>query len=604
MVFRNKLKYWAPKIIFVVVFYTSISWLIQLYGTCGDPLTGIRQCGPIDVISRLTTGAMFFLQLLFFIVIQLAGMMWFLSRGRKYVIYPKEYETTFEDVRGQKPVVESVKEVVKLFRGFREFKKIGGYPPHGLLFEGPPGTGKTLMAKAVAGQVGVPFIYAPASGFTNAIMGAGIMQIAMLFRKAKKFSRIYDGCVIFIDEIDAIGSRGGGGMAMTSEASEAGPARRPFINRIMMMGMGGGGGGGAINELLIQLDGMIMPRGFKRHIRRIFGLKPRIPQYNILVIGATNRSSDLDPALLRPGRFDRKIHVGLPDKEGRKDVIRYYLEKVKHEEMDLDRFAQATIYYSPARIKNIINEGLIVALQDGRDSVTWDDVWAAKMIDDIGLKQAVTYTEREKLMTAVHEAGHAVVNHELMKEDMQIQIITIIKRESALGMVYSVDLDERFGNTKEDVLNRIRVSLAGLVAEEMWFGTTTSGTSSDLRNVTAWALNYVGTWGMGNRLFSYDILYPTQFSNSTEAMMKDPDVKREVNELLHRCKQDVREILEKRRFAVERIRDELLAKDELVGEQLATVMQEINEQIAASEAQVGAPQLPPSSPPPLPGQRL
>lgn len=222
------------------------------------------------------------------------------------------------------------------------------------------------------------------------------------------------------------------------------------------------------------------------------------------------------------------------------------------------------------------------------------------MIDDIGLKQAVTYTEREKLMTAVHEAGHAVVNHELMRADMQIQIITIIKRESALGMVYSVDLDERFGNTKEDVLNRIRVSLAGLVAEEMWFGTTTSGTSSDLRNVTAWALNYVGTWGMGNRLFSYDILYPTQFSNSTEAMLKDPDVRKEVNDLLMQCKEDVRQILEKRRFAVERIRDELLARDELVGEQLASVMREINEQIAASEAQSGSPQLPPSLPPPLP----
>lgn len=602
MVFRNKLKYWLPKIAVVVVIYTAISWLIQLFGSCGDPLTGVRECGPMDVVSRLSSGLFFAMQLFLFIVIQLVGMMWFLSRGRKYVIYPKEYETTFEDVRGQKPVVESVKEVVKLFRGFREFKKIGGYPPHGLLFEGPPGTGKTLMAKAVAGQVGVPFIYAPASGFTNAIMGAGIMQITMLFRKAKKFSRIYDGCVIFIDEIDAIGSRGGG-MAMTSE--EGGLPRKPFINRLLMGGMGmGGGGGGSINELLIQMDGMIMPRGFKRHIRRMFGLKPKIPQHNILVIGATNRANDLDPALLRPGRFDRKIHVGLPDKEGRKDVIKYYLEKVKHEEIDLDRFAQATIYYSPARIKNIINEGLIVALQDGRDSLTWDDVWAAKMIDDIGLKQAVTYTEREKLMTAVHEAGHAVVNHELMKEDMQIQIITIVKRESALGMVYSVDLDERFGSTKEDVLNRIRVSLAGLVAEEMFFGTTTSGTSSDLRNVTVWALNYVGTWGMGNRLFSYDVLYPTQFSNSTEAMLKDPDVRREVNELLQRCKADVREILEKRRFAVERIRDELLAKDELVGDQLATVMQEINDQIAASEAQGASVQLPPSSPPSLPGSGL
>jgi cell division protease FtsH len=584
MVFRNKLKYWLPKIAFVVFVYTSISWAIQLLGTCGDPLTGVRDCGPLDVLSRLTTGAMFFFQLLFFIVIQLAGMMWFLGRGRKYVIYPKEYETTFEDVRGQKPVVQSVQEVVKLFRGFREFKKIGGYPPHGLLFEGPPGTGKTLMAKAVAGQVGVPFIYAPASGFTNAIMGAGIMQIAMLFRKAKKFSRLYDGCVIFIDEIDAIGSRGNMAPARRSTGAE----REPIISRMMMMGMGGGGGGGAINELLIQMDGMIMPRGLKRHIRRMFGLKPRIPQYNILVIGATNRSTDLDPALLRPGRFDRKIHIGLPDKDGRKDVIKYYLDKVKHEDIDLDKFAQATIHYSPARIKNIINEGLIIALQDGRDSLTWKDVWAAKMIDDIGLKQSVTYTPREKLMTAVHEAGHAVVSHELLSADQQIQIITIVKRDSgALGMVYSVDLEERFTQTKDDVLNTIKLFLAGMVAEEVWFNTSTDGTTSDLYQATLLALNYVGRWGMGKRLFSYAVIHGSPAVERSAEMLSDPDVRKEVNDLLKECKAEVREILERRRDAVERIRDELIEREELVGDQLEELMKELST-VAARKADVAA----------------
>ncbi len=588
MVFRNKLKYWAPKIAVVVVFYTSASWLIQLFGTCGDPLTGVRVCGPIDVMSRMFSGLLLFIQLALFMIVQFGAFMWILSRGRKYVIYPKEYETTFDDVRGQKPVVDSVQEVVKLFRGFREFKKIGGYPPHGILFEGPPGTGKTLMAKAVAGQVGVPFIYAPASGFTSAFMGGGIMQLAMLFRKAKKFARIYDGCVIFIDEIDAIGSRGTG----TSLAASDGTQKSGnVVSRMMMMG-GGGAGGGAINELLVQLDGMIMPRGLKRHVRRIFGLKPKVPSYNILIIGATNRANALDPALLRPGRFDRKIHVGLPDKDGRKDVIRYYLEKVKHEELDIDRFAQATMGYSPARIKNIINEGLIVALQDGRDSLTWDDVWAAKMIDDIGLKQAVKYTEKQRVMVAVHEAGHAVVNHELKKGDLQIQIITIIKREGTLGMVYSVKTEETFGETREDVLNSIRVSLAGLVAEEMWFNTSTSGTYSDLQTVTLLALQYVGTWGMGARLYSYSIIDPSNAGTPLEIMMRDPDIRREVNELLHLCKKDVEKILDKRRFAVEKIRDELLANDELTGDYLHKVIQEINDEIAASETGPGLGKIP------------
>jgi cell division protease FtsH len=575
--FKNKARYWVPRILFVVISYTLFSWAVQLWGSCGDPFTGGRTCNQIDAVSRLFSGMMTFGQLALFMIVQFGAIFWFLSRGRTYTIFPNEYDVTFDDVRGQKPVVESVQEVVKLFRGFREFKKIGGYPPHGLLFEGPPGTGKTLMAKAVAGVVGVPFIYAPASGFANMFMGIGNLRVMMLFRKAKKFARIYDGAVIFIDEIDAIGSRGGGGMAMASSPH----GRDGRVDRIIMGGMGGGGGMGIINELLVQMDGLVMPRGWKRHLRRLFKMKPKIPSYNILIIGATNRAQDLDPALLRPGRFDRKIHVGLPDKDGRKDVIQYYLDKVKHDPMDLDKFAQATIYYSPARIKNIINEGLIVALQDGRDSLTWADVWSAKMIDDIGLKQKVTYTPKEKLMTAVHEAGHAVVNHELMSKDLQIQIITIVKRESSLGMVYSVDLEERFGVTREDVLNRIRVSLAGMVAEEMWFNTTTSGTTDDLYKVTMMALNYVGAWGMGSRLFSYEVIHPSYAADRAASMLADADVKKEVNDLLGQCREDVREILKRRSFAVERIRDELMEREELVGDQLADLMREISA-IAAS----------------------
>ncbi|MGQ0679121.1 MAG: AAA family ATPase [Actinomycetota bacterium] len=575
--------------------WTAFSWTIQLYGNCADPTTGMpAQCGAFDALSRLGRLAMTLISVSMFMIVQFAAIFWFLSRGRAYTIFPNEYDVTFDDVRGQKPVVESVQEVVKLFRGFREFKKIGGYPPHGLLFEGPPGTGKTLMAKAVAGTVGVPFIYTPASGFANMFMGIGNLRVMMLFRKAKKYARIYDGAVIFIDEIDAIGSRGS--MPMEGARKSASDPQR-FVDRFIMGG-GGGSGMGIINELLVQMDGLVMPRGWKRHIRRLMRMKPKVPQHNLLIIGATNRSRDLDPALLRPGRFDRKIYVGLPDKDGRKDVIQYYLDKVQHEEIDLDRFAQATIYYSPARIKNIINEALIVALQDGRDSLTWNDIWAAKMIDDIGLKQKVSYTPNEKVMTAVHEAGHAVVNHELMSKDWQIQIITIIKRESTLGMVYSVERDERFGLTKDDVLNRIRVSLGGMVAEEMWFNTSTSGTTSDLYNVTNLALDYIGRWGMGRRLFSFEVLYPTFGTDRNSIMLSDEGVKKEVNELLARCKLEVREILERRRTAVERIRDELLAREELVGDELDNLMREITADIAASTATLppGSNQLPPAPP--------
>ena len=575
MVLKNRLKVWLPRIIVLSVLWTAFSWSIQLFGRCGDPLTGERACTQIDAMSRLFSTFTLLLSAALFMIVQFGAIFWFLSRGRTYTIMPREYDVTFKDVRGQEAVVDSVQEVVKLFRGFREFKKIGGYPPHGLLFEGPPGTGKTLMAKAVAGTVGVPFIYTPASGFANMFMGIGNLRVAMLFRKAKKYARVYDGAVIFIDEIDAIGSRG------TMQGALGSVPASGFASTMRMI-MGMGQGMGIINELLVQMDGLVMPKGIKRVFRRALHMKPKVPSYNILIIGATNRAMDLDPALLRPGRFDRKIHVGLPDKEGRKDVIKYYLDKVKHEEIDLDKFAQATIHYSPARIKNIINEGLIVALQDGRDSLSWHDVWQAKMIDDIGLKQKVKYTPTEKVMTAVHEAGHAVVSHELQAKDKQIQMISIVKREHTLGVVHTVDLEERFSDTKEGILDEIKVFLAGQCAEEIWFNTSTTGPTSDLHWSTVLALNYVGRYGMGKHLISYEVLTPNYGGDRYTAMLSNEEIKQEVSDLLKRCKAETKMLLEQRRSAVERIRDELLEREELVGDQLEDLMREISADIAAS----------------------
>lgn len=576
MTFLNRLRIWLPRIL-IVVFAYYLFYSVMRTGTCGDGLTeAARPCTHRDAVGRLMGTFGVLLSAALFMIVQFGALFWFLSRGRAYTIYPHEYDVSFEDVRGQEPVVESVQEVVKLFRGYRDFKKIGGYPPHGLLFEGPPGTGKTLMAKAVAGTVGVPFIYTPASGFANMFFGIGNLRVMMLFRKAKKFARIYDGAVIFIDEIDAIGSRG----AMPAAASVPASGLGRMAQMVVPGGMGGGMG--IINELLVQMDGLVMPRGFKRHFRRLFRLKPKVPSYNILIIGATNRGADLDPALLRPGRFDRKIHVGLPDKDGRKDVIKYYLDKVRHEEIDLDKLSQATIRYSPARIKNIINEGLIVALQDGRDSLTWADLWQAKMIDDIGLKQKVKYTPAEKVMTAVHEAGHAVVSRELQSSEKQIQIISIVKRESVLGIVHAVDLEERFSETRDDILDEIKVLLGGQVAEEIWFETSTSGVTSDLYWCTLLALNFVGRFGMGKRLVSYEVMTPTYTSDRYTNMLRDEEIKHEVDALLKECKREVREILERRKFAVERIRDELLEREELVGDQLENLMREISETIAAS----------------------
>src|SRR5207302_2104346 len=186
------------------------------------------------------------------------------------------------------------------------------------------------------------------------------------------------------------GSRGGVSAARSPLADPTVPAEhRDFWSTMRFMMPGGMGGMGSmlVNELLVQMDGLVLPNRRFRALKRLMKVKPKIPSYNILIIGATNMASVLDPALLRPGRFDRKIHVGIPSAEGRKDILQYYLDKVKHEPIDLDRLANATVGYSPARIKNLINEGLIFALQDGREALNYDDLWQAKLTDEIGLKQ-------------------------------------------------------------------------------------------------------------------------------------------------------------------------------------------------------------------------
>ncbi len=509
--------------------------------------------------------------LMFFIVIQFVAMFWFLARGNNYVIYPGEYDIGFDDVRGQPAAVESTKEVLRLFQGFKDFKEMGGYPPHGILFEGPPGTGKTLMAKAIAGATGVPFLYATGSGFANMFIGIGNLKVRRLFTRARNMSDKYGGAVIFIDELDALGSSRG---LVSERSSPSDPATDRFI---MGAGMGGGGGMGIVNELLVQMDGLVVPRGIWRHVRRVLlRAKPKVPFYNILIIGATNRASTLDAALLRPGRFDRKIHVGLPDGEGREDIARYYLAKVRHEPIDHGKVARMTLGYSPALIKNIVNEALIFALQDGRDALRWDDLWQAKIAEEIGLKQPVKYTPREKEMVAIHESAHAVEAYNLKSGEQQVQIITIQKREGALGLVSRQDIEESYLDTQTQILGDIQVSLAGLVAEEIWFGQTTSGPSSDLQAATYRAALYIGVFGMGKSLIS-SALDADDRQSAIRAVLADPERRKEVDSILNECRLRVRALLVQKRHVVEGLKDALLDREELIGDEIEEVMAELGE---------------------------
>jgi cell division protease FtsH len=560
---------WFKRFLIIYSVYLAISFIFLDVGPI-DASTN-----PSLILANLRPFLLQAIVLMSFIVIQFAALFWFLARGTTYVIYPNEYDHSFDDVRGQPAAVRSTKEVLRLFQGFKDFKQMGGYPPHGILFEGPPGTGKTLMAKAIAGSAQVPFLYSSGSGFASMFMGIGNLKVRRMFKKARSMSDKYGGAVIFVDELDALGgSRGAVSQRFSPDDDTA-----PKPHRIMMGGMAGMGGMGIVNELLVGMDGLIMPRGLWRHVRRVFRLgKPKVPFYNILIIGATNRASTLDPALLRPGRFDRKIHVGLPDSEGREDIARYYLAKVRHEPLDVPKLARMTKGYSPAMIKNIVNEALIFALSDRRDALRWDDLWQAKLVEEIGLKQAVKYNQREKEMVATHEAGHAVASYSLERGEMQLQVITIQKRESALGLVHGQEIEELFTRSQRQILARMQVALAGLAAEDIWYGQTTSGPSSDLVNATANAAAYVGLFGMGKTLHSVAAIAPSMMDGDPIGnVLRDPDRKKEVDELLESCRRQVTLLLREKRHVVEGIRDALLEREELIGDEIEEIMAELGE---------------------------
>ncbi len=594
----GRIRRWIRRIVLAVTLYVLYLvgiWLLLPWGQNGLPPFSIGAANTFipGLLFRLFGLGFTLFFAMMFLIIQFVALFWFLGRGRTYIIYPGEYDATFDDVRGQKAAVEATREVVRLFQGFKKFRKMGGYPPQGILLEGPPGTGKTLLSKAIAGEVSVPFIYASASSFSSMFMGIGNLKVMRLFTKARKFSERYGGAVIFMDELDAIGSRGGVAQTMEPypfhepfhhgleerllDGRVESPSRTGgFVDRVMGgMGMGGMGMGGMlVNELLVQMDGLEQPRGFRRFLRRMIplfirrNLKRKVPSYNILVIGATNKADALDPALLRPGRFDRRLHVGLPDKKGRMDIADYYLKKVRHEEIDLEKLAKATVGYSPASIKNVINEALIFALQDGRDSLGWEDIWAAKLTDEIGLKQPVEYDEQEKVKIATHEAGHAVASWYLEREELQMQVITIIKRENALGLVSYQEREERYVRTRSDVVARIKTALAAGAAENIYFGETTTGVSGDLQQATWAAATMVGLFGMGEGLYSFGTL-PNEIAGSqVGALLRDGQVREEANGILAGARKEIEDLLREKSAMVEGVRDALLEREEIVGDEI------------------------------------
>jgi cell division protease FtsH len=520
------------------------------------------------------------------------------GRSPHVLFRPEQIEVTLDDVKGLDGIVAEVIRTLNTFLGYARYRdQLGGTPRRGLLFEGLPGTGKTHLAKALAREAGVPFLFVSATSFQSMWYGATARKIRAYFRALRKAARKEGGAIGFIEEIDAIATARGG-MDATSPLSEAlrssGCGHGPIIERIA----GGGAlrveramsesAGGVVNELLIQMQSFDQLPAGQRFVNALIDrvnaylpthrqIKRRPSRYNnVLLIAATNRADRLDPALLRPGRFDRRLTFEPPAKAARRDLIDHFLARKRHaEELDRDELREAlagqTFGYTPVMIEHLFDESLLNGLRDGRDALSWEDVQAARLTEEIGLKNPVAYTERERRTVATHEAGHATVAY--LTELRTLEVLSIVKRAGSLGLLAHGDLDEVYTRSRSELHALIDIAMGGMVAEELWFGESGTGPSGDLLSATRVAAEVVGAAGMAGSLVSLAAVQSGPFSdtNLVGRVLADAQARPQVDRILSTSKARVRALLEANRHIVEALRDALLDRDELIGEEIVEV---------------------------------
>ena len=456
---------------FVAVLETAVIAGLLVKGTAAFRIPGIH-LSPTEANALPACGLILVLVLVMAVPLLGAG------RSPHTMYQPGDIKTGLADVVGCPVVVDEVVRTLNLFLANKTFKdKMGGTPRRAILFEGPPGTGKTYIAKAMAHEAGVPFLFVASSAFQSMYYGQTNRKIRSYFKSLRKVARQYGGAIGFIEEIDAIG------------ASRSG-----------MGGHGREGVSGGVNELLIQLQSFDEPtRGVKiasRYVDLLNGLlpakrrirRPTCPPANFLVVGATNRKDDLDPALLRPGRFDRSLMIDIPNRSGRREIIDYYLAKKAHapaldDDDRRDTLAAMTMGYSPVMIEHLFDEALVWALRRGAESLTWDDLHQAKMTEEIGLAQPASYTETERRVIATHEAGHATIAH-LVAQNRTLEVLSIIKHGHALGLLSHADSEERFTRSQPEIEALIKVAMGGMAAELVFFGEISTGPAGDLQAAT------------------------------------------------------------------------------------------------------------------------
>jgi len=519
------------------------------------------------------------------------------GRSPHTVFQPHQIDVTFDDVKGLAGVTDEVVKTLNTFLGFAEYRgRLGGNPRRGLLFDGPPGTGKTHMAKAMARESGVPFLFVSATSFQSMWYGATARKIRSYFKELRKAARKHGGAIGFIEEIDAIAltrsgvastplppSRSACGCAPNgAEAAAAGGLRLEGFSS-------NDGAGGVVNELLVQLQSFDTPPAADRAwnaLCDVLGaflpphrqLAKRKPVYNnILVIAATNRAEGLDPALLRPGRFDRRLEFELPAKAARRELVDYFLGRKSHAaELDRpelrDQLAGQTFGYTPVMIEHLLDESLVLALRGGRDELSWVDVQSARLSTEVGLKNPTEYTELERRTVATHEAGHATVAH--LSGTRRLEVLSIIKRKGSLGLLAHGDLEEVYTRTRSEMFALIDIAMGGMCAEEVFFGEAGTGPGGDLAAATQLACEVVGQSGMAGSLVSLAAVRTGALSdtNLIGRVLADPLTRPEVDRILAQSKARVRALLDANRHLVAGLRDTLLERDELIGGEITDAL--------------------------------
>src|SRR6266699_1297268 len=457
---------------------------------------------------------------MFAIVLQFVALFWFLGRPRLYWVMPGETGVGFEDYKGNPEVLEAAKRIVLLLRGIEEYQEMGGQPVRGLLLSGPPGTGKSYLAQCISTEAGVPFAYASAASFRAMFIGMDVLMIKRLYNKARRLAREYGGCVVFMDEIDAIGmsrsQRGGGQMAMGGGI------------------FGAMGGTGGLNELLMQLD----------------------------------------PPNIETGRFDRRVHIAAPTDKYRGEVIEFYLNKVKHDpSISLSALVARMVEYTPVAIKHVVNEAVIIAHFDGRDMVTYKDLVEAQDVHEFGLRQPSELTSLERRRLAYHEAGHAVACYYLLEREFPAYV-TVHRRgdmEGAEAFAAWRPKETIKTRAKEEILARMQIALGSRAAEERFLDVNLNGVTGDLAGATTTAIAYVGMYGMDGTLSSY-MGYANLSTNINPAVL--PEMTKRVEEVLQSQLKAVKRLLQNHREALIAVAEALIERDELVGEEIKQLIDE------------------------------